>query len=888
MHYFIDHSQLPTQNSTDTFGADSSDPTNKFNITSRFQLSAPTKAFACQDGMMIVQQSSINASLINVILKPIGGLKIPFNSVKYFVYRGLSIESLITGTGITPKSQAPENSLLQRFWKDVDSFNAHLAPADRTSPTPKSLGYDNSLLGTLDVKKIYDNSQTDTRAIFVKEGEWIGDFAFQDSYGNPAKMGFEVILETDSFTLDLNYLQAGNYQIDVAGLSGLELRAKREQVLLYIDPAAFFGLHYDAGVNISVFNGNTKTIEKKKQNELYTILLDKFATKNRVYLDIRSEKGFSYNFYQNYNDGSGSNIKIGNTTVVPVMQEYSTNDWPLIFIDTPIATAATNNNIKINLRIDDNTKPILFFENTALLGSNNRSRFIRENEILNGTATDWSKDLSFKFPNTGTASAKDNVAYYININYFRQEFNPTSPNTIWKNEKYFDNLFGHLSPNIFDTSNVFRWIPFDEFMHTAGNLPQITDSFGSIGSSGCYFDSDSVVFYFESIFSYESAREPYPLLTASIVFDNPFFKSIRANNLVVNYDLFLDPDTNDEITAINIDKYDSIPSFKENLFFVILKKSEFDELSTLTGFSTITNLKRYISFEQITDNPTVDYLTDLNGNKFYKYKLKIAGLDSSGIYHEEYPTNDLIVYSGDGLAFASMSTVQTKITRGAAWTHQYLWNDTVTNSSHISNFGSDYFAGMKYKEGLPFRIKAILEKRLKDSQVRQTKIDCADLCLSALIEYASFYGLPLLFQDYRAQTSNRILNSKSTQYNSKDKFDLAVRQTYGAATLFSSDNKFMEDVAWNSIHPSDVMTWKSNTIPIIHPNVTHHANTITELTNDSITVIQGSLEGGQATPIEKKTYDRDSNGEVDPSLWTAFYTDVVKARRWKFNIFDNA
>lgn len=450
MHYFIDHSQLPTQNSTDTFGADSSDPTNKFNITSRFQLSAPTKAFASQDGMMIVQQSSINASLINVILKPIEGLKIPFNSVKYFVYRGLSKDSLIVGTGIKPKSQALENSLLQRFWKDVDSFNANLTPSNQTSPTPKSLGYDNSLLGTLDIQKIYDNSQTDTRAIFVKEGEWIGDFAFQDSYGNPVKIGFEVILETDSLTLDLNYLRAGNFQIDVTGLSGLELRAKREQILSYIDPAAFFGLHYDVGVNISVFSGTTKTLEKKKQNDLYTLLLDKFATKNRVYLDIRSEKGYSYNFYQNYDDGSGKNIKIGNSTTTPTELVYENNGWPIVVINSPLTTTANYNDIKINVRTDDNTKPILFFENTNLLNGNNRSRFIDETKILNGSG--WSKDLSFVFPQTGTGSSKDNVAYYINLNYFRQEYNASSPNTVLKNENYFDSAFCPIDlPKLADT-----------------------------------------------------------------------------------------------------------------------------------------------------------------------------------------------------------------------------------------------------------------------------------------------------------------------------------------------------------------------------------------------------------------------------------------------------
>jgi len=887
MHFFIDHTQLPTQSSADTFAPDSNDPTDKFNVTSRFQLTGQIKAFACHKSLMIVQQSSVDSSLINVILKPIEGLKIPFRSVKYFVYRGLLKNSFISGTAITP--QATTNSeFIANFWTNWNNYKTNTNQPNLTDPTPESFGYDTSLAGSLDIENIYDNSQTDVRAILVQEGEWIGDFAFQDSNNNPVKIGFEIITEDDNLTLDLDFLKAEKYQIDVTSLSGLALRAEREKVLSFIDPSAFLGLHYDSGVSISTFSGNNKTTVKKKQNDIYSFLLDnKFATRNTVYLDIRSEKGFSYNFYQNYNDGSGNNIKIGNSATTPVAQTYECSDWPIVVVDYPLATTANKNDIKINLRVDDNTKPILFFENTGLLNGNNRSRFIDETKILNGAG--WSKDLSFVFPNTGTGSSKDNVAYYIKLHYFRQEFNSSSPSSVWKNEKYFDNLFGPLSSKIFDFSNIFGWIPFGEFNHVTGNLPQTTDSFGNIGTSGCYFDSDSAVFYFENIFSYESSRQPYPLLTASINFENPFFKSITANSLVVNYDLFIDPDTNDEVTAINIDKFEGIPFFKENLFFLIIKKDEFDELDALiSGFSPVSSLKRYISFDQITDNSSVDYLTDVNGNKFYKYKLKVSGLDSSGNYHEEFPANDLFVYSGDGLAFASQSAVNAKVTKGAAWTHQYLWNNTVINQSHINNFGSDYFAGMKYKDGLQFRIKSILERRLKDSQVRHTTIDCADLCLSALIEYASFYGLPILFEDYRAQTSNRILNSKKTQYNSVAKFDLAAKQTYGAATLFSSLNKFMEDVAWNTIRPSDVMTWKSETIPIIHPNVTFHANTITELTNNSITVIQGSLEDGQATPIQKKTYDRDYNGKVDPSFWTEFYTDEVKARRWKFNAFDNA
>ena len=95
MHYFIEHTNLTQQNPTDTFGVETTDPTNKFDITSRFQLTSEAKAFACQDGMMIVQQSDVDATLVNVIIKPIDNLKVNLNNIRYFVYRGILKSSLI-------------------------------------------------------------------------------------------------------------------------------------------------------------------------------------------------------------------------------------------------------------------------------------------------------------------------------------------------------------------------------------------------------------------------------------------------------------------------------------------------------------------------------------------------------------------------------------------------------------------------------------------------------------------------------------------------------------------------------------------------------------------------------------------------------------------------
>lgn len=153
MHFFTDHMQLSQQTETDSFGVDSLSPVEKYNITSKFQLAVQAKAFACQDGMMIVQQSVDDESLVNLIIKPIKGLKIPFNTIQYYVYRGILKDSFITGSVIKPKNQAPDNSFLKRFWEDVESFRINMNLPNHPDPTPSELGYDNTLSEDLNVEE---------------------------------------------------------------------------------------------------------------------------------------------------------------------------------------------------------------------------------------------------------------------------------------------------------------------------------------------------------------------------------------------------------------------------------------------------------------------------------------------------------------------------------------------------------------------------------------------------------------------------------------------------------------------------------------------------------------------------------------------------------------
>src|SRR5690554_2185811 len=89
---------IPTQNDeTKSFGVKSS---NKFRVTSSFDITSNQKTFAIMKGAILLQQQTSDPNKVNLILKPleIPNLKVP---VKYIIYRGLNILDFLTSNNIT-------------------------------------------------------------------------------------------------------------------------------------------------------------------------------------------------------------------------------------------------------------------------------------------------------------------------------------------------------------------------------------------------------------------------------------------------------------------------------------------------------------------------------------------------------------------------------------------------------------------------------------------------------------------------------------------------------------------------------------------------------------------------------------------------------------------
>lgn len=649
MHYFTEHTNLPQQNASDTFGVDASDPTNKFNITSRFQLATQSKAFACQDGMMIVQQSDVDATLVNVIIKPIENLKVNLNNIKYFVYRGILKSSLIVNDNTIIAEAPTNNEFIARLWQDHNQFKINFNLPDLEDPTPKVFGYDNSLSANLNVEKIYDNSQEDTQALLVKQGEWFGGFA------TTHKIGFEIITSNERITIDLAYLRKEKHQIDTTGLTRLELRTKREEILSFIDPSAFWGLHFDYGVKVSTYSGGQKITEKKKKDDLFNLLINKFHTKNRVYLDIRSEFWYSYNFYQNYGDSNGNILKqyrqLGNTPVVEFISNYN---WPLLWFQ-PFLGSTTNPNfykIDIQLRIDDNIKPLLYIEYYENIWNILRSRFIDEDKLLDGSSTDWSKSVSLKTPKN---SSGNYVANYIRLHYFRKVTSSTSPNTVIKQANSLDHLFGSLDMlYLGDTAYTFQHSTSEHPTYSKGEIS--AQEFDGVYRQKANFDAQRVVFISEMFFSNKKTTlEPYPATTLGkgngIDLEGNFNQMSRLKremyHSVGTIQEEVSTSTYETVSILGISNYNGFPSKRENLYILGLMQNELSELKNVAGLSNLHD--RFIVFEDISPTPA----EDKDGKPYKKYKLKAQGLDANGIATIVAPATDVFVYTNKDFMLCS-------------------------------------------------------------------------------------------------------------------------------------------------------------------------------------------------------------------------------------------
>lgn len=436
---------------------------NKFRVTSLFAVTANTKAYAMIKGTVLLQQQASNVNKVNLILKPQDQkeFKLP---VKYIIYRGLQITDFIVNNNLTDPNNKVKTSGSELL-AAMQLIQQGRAPGDDI-PLEALFGNELSPANTKNIDEFFFKNEAPSSQLFTVEcGVELGNFM-------AGQIGIEIILENPELFINVELAKKDKYEIDVSGVTDTaQKKWQKDLVRHFVDPAAYYGLHYDIKDGIEYRdNGGNKQVANTA-TLVYNNILAPFAntTRNTVYLDIRNENGYSYNYYNNYIGASGPDadkeLKIGQTSGGITAKEYYTDGWAIHKVDITPGTG-TENEFFIALRISDNPRPLLASWNIVPTTyqvadppvanpSNSRVYYTDETALITTTPAEFTTPIGFKVSNIATISKQ--VATIVKLNYIKQSI-PLTSSVTFPRAKFTDYLFGPLEITIpWDTDNKIQW-----------------------------------------------------------------------------------------------------------------------------------------------------------------------------------------------------------------------------------------------------------------------------------------------------------------------------------------------------------------------------------------------------------------------------------------------
>ena len=388
-HFFVESGGF-TQSHEQAFGPQSS---TEFNLTSKFSLASPKKAYAICKGVVLVQPQTGSTDKVNLILRP---YKQPFPglNIKYFIYRGLQRSDFFT-TGSNPAiiQQTEQTSdFINKINIDFDAFYNGNTAIEKPSFLASYIGFDEEkTLATPLSDLFFKESKFKTTDNVLKEedsfelplidsGKTLGDFA-------QGECGIDVVLNygdykhnfnNGEFDFNLEYARKAFASISITEGTPYEQKLEREKSVQFIDIAAFYGLFVPQD-SIDVVSAGTKTT--KKGAEIFNGIINNFFTKNYWYVYIQSDRTRSYDFYGNYNIGDGpENLKTGllanSEGIVPMTAvTYGTDGWPVLIDKQEQPNTVTTNNLYLQFTTDNNNNTA-FYGQIAKVANAQKDNFI--------------------------------------------------------------------------------------------------------------------------------------------------------------------------------------------------------------------------------------------------------------------------------------------------------------------------------------------------------------------------------------------------------------------------------------------------------------------------------------------------------------------------------
>jgi len=384
--FFTDVDLLNSQTAEQAYGpAGVFEGKDRFRITSLHSATGTPNAYAICDGQVAVQQDSQNTNLINLILKPSVQPSFNISTISYVIYKGILKSSLIEETGEVNTTDIT-NNLTQSIKKSWDAYCV-AKKLSKSQPSEKALGINlnnqtPNFSDTDPIDNLFYQEESEFQFSKVLSGWKIGNF-------DPQLFGIEIITESVGYDPKLKLARNLQNYILVDQYSGSDDRLlfehwhKKEEILNFYDPAAFYGSFYVSKLKYKKIDLSN---EKIKTDEIYTKILKgthhnidengNFYNRNKVYLDIRNEHNQSFNYYKNYGTQLLLSLNEGDETEI----NYYSNNWPICILNSSPDTVFPLNNyskntISVKLPVGDNFSGLIYVSQGYL---NSKSTFKKE------------------------------------------------------------------------------------------------------------------------------------------------------------------------------------------------------------------------------------------------------------------------------------------------------------------------------------------------------------------------------------------------------------------------------------------------------------------------------------------------------------------------------
>jgi hypothetical protein len=455
--FFTDTDLLNPQNPSEAFGPVSGSTDTNYRLCSLHSASSDPAAYAICNGIIFIQENSSDSSLVNLVLKPTIQSKVNFPFIKYIIYKGIRKDSLIAAGG-AEVAAASSNDLTNAIWSSQTALNESLDraqdnPVGTTTDTPpaEALGINytptaSSPYTAADndpLSKPFFRTNVDFQLPQVKGGWSIGKFA-------ASSFGLEIMFETIGIKPTFGIARQFDHVLNVTPLAGGESQSVvfdhwngKEQILSYLDPAAFFGAFYSDELGIK--SSTDTSFTSVATDDVYSEVVSKFVNKNRTYLDIRNTFNFSFDYDNNY--GRNLNIAYDNSGALVSTDYYSAN-WPILIIDAdfPSGNTSSTNIVRLTLPKGDHDYSCIYFTKSMSETSfpeyiEGRSRFIRLQ--YDNISTFNLDEIKLIFPNFVSTDTTP-IASFSQLKYLRSLIlMPTvlSHDTVLVSSIGYDNIF---------------------------------------------------------------------------------------------------------------------------------------------------------------------------------------------------------------------------------------------------------------------------------------------------------------------------------------------------------------------------------------------------------------------------------------------------------------